>query len=492
MATDEFENQVFDALEHGSTPSAPRDVFILGAGFSKQISQQMPLLSELSQAIALRLPETASIDAIPFMTTNVEMALTFLSQPQPWMTEARRLRNRALFLEIGEAIATEIEHRSASVQACPGWLLRLVHWLHFRKAVVITLNYDTLLESAILAISGGECYPRNLIPFRFAAEQAVLGGDLQADSLELLKLHGSTNWRYSGRDSYSGEALQWSKIRGWSQQSDAGGAGEKVGDSFPLLIPPVTEKAGYFAHHCIQHLWKRASQALGAAKRVFCIGYSLPATDLTMRFLLSDLSMAEPADFYLVNFPSELEHFRDILPNSHFRLQDRFVGPKPICPFVDALFTDEFFPDVECEARNGRGPVEVAVRERLQVRQSIRAALDAGTCSIAEFRPSSITLLIEDARVRVDGRAEIPIRIPWEALEGLFLELRSANQQRIDLDRCDTSIRRYCHRHLGSWLAALLEAAGVATVWFCNNRWVVSPAGSNIEDIARWRQAAQV
>ena len=357
---------------------------------------------------------------------------------------------------------------------------------------MITLNYDTLRESAIQAISGGNCSPRSLIPFLFAAHEGELGDPLRADSLELLKLHGSTNWRYSGRDSYSGELIQWSTIKAWSQGSGVVRAGKKAGESlFPLIIPPVTEKAGYFAHNCIQHLWKRASLALGTAKRIYCLGYSLPTTDLTMRFLLADLARAEPVDFYLVNFPSELEHFREILPASHFHLRDRFVGSQPICPFVDALFTDEFFPDIEVAGSDGPGPVEVAVRERLQIGQTVRAATDTGTCSVAAFSPNSITLLLEDTRVPVDGRAEIPVRLPWEALERFVLELRSAQLQRVELAHCDAGIRSYCDRDLGPWLATLLDAAGVVAVWNCVNRWVVSPAGSNTEAIAHWRQAAR-
>ncbi len=354
---------------------------------------------------------------------------------------------------------------------------------------MIVLNYDTLLESAISDIRGGSCHPQSLTPFRFAAQQGVIGGDGRADSLELLKLHGSTNWRYSGRDSYSGELIQWSGIRGWGRRSEAPGATEKVEDSSPLIIPPVTEKSGYFAHHCVQYLWRRAFEALGTASRIFCVGYSLPATDLTMRFLLSDLATARPVEFYLVNFPSELKHFREILPESKFSLQDRFVGSEPICPFVDALFTDEFFPDFEVEGNDGPGPVELAIRDQLRVGQKVRAVLDAGTCSVGDFRPNSITLLLDDARVPVDGQAEIPVRLPWNTLEKVLLDLRSAHLQRVDLARCDAGIRSHCDRDLGPWLAALLEAAGVATVWFCINRWVVSPAGSNTGEIAESKLA---
>jgi hypothetical protein len=471
--------------------SAGSDVFILGAGFSKQISNEMPLLKELSKAVALRLPETKAIDPIPFIEADVEMAMTFLAQPQPWKTEAQRLRNRALFLELTEAMASEIEQRSASVRACPGWLLRFVHWLHFRRAAVITLNYDTLLESAIQAIPGGpDCYARNMIPFRFAAEQGGVGGDVRADSLELLKLHGSTNWRYSGRDSYSGELIQWSAIRRW-RNPVAVGDRERVEESFPLLIPPVTEKTGYFAHHCIRHLWKRASHVLGAAKRIYCLGHSLPTTDLTFRFLLSDLPAAEPVDFYLVNRPVELGHFREILPEARFRLHDRFLGSEPIPPFVDALFTHEFFPDLNFTESHSCGRVEAAIRQRVPVGKEIQAALGAGTCSVGDLRPNSVTLLIEDSSVPVEGRPEIPIRIPWKSLEGVFSDLLNARQQRMDLERCDECARTYYRRLLGPWVAALLEASGMATVWFCINRWVVSPAGSNTQEIAQWRSTAQ-
>src|SRR5579872_3586400 len=140
MGIDSFNEALHPSPGRG-TSSLAREVFILGAGFSKQISRHMPLLKELSEAISVRVPELGKIGPVPFLRTDVEMAMTFLSQPQPWLSDAQRLRHRALFLEITRAIAAEIEEdRSATVRACPGWLLKFVHWLHFRKAVVIVLN----------------------------------------------------------------------------------------------------------------------------------------------------------------------------------------------------------------------------------------------------------------------------------------------------------------------------------------------------------------
>lgn len=83
MEIDAF-NEALHPSAGRSTSDPAREVFILGAGFSKQISSHMPLLKELSEAIAVRVPELGRIGAVPFLTTDVEMAMTFLSQPQPW------------------------------------------------------------------------------------------------------------------------------------------------------------------------------------------------------------------------------------------------------------------------------------------------------------------------------------------------------------------------------------------------------------------------
>jgi hypothetical protein len=51
---------------------------------------------------------------------------------------------------------------------------------------VITLNHDTLLESAVLNHIRRSVLPTESDPVRFAAREAVVpGDDLQADSLEL-------------------------------------------------------------------------------------------------------------------------------------------------------------------------------------------------------------------------------------------------------------------------------------------------------------------
>src|SRR5687768_15400167 len=135
---------------------ASQDVFILGAGFSKAISAQMPVLRDLRDLLLQRLQQEPDLLSTPFLSQDLELALSFLSMRHPWLDESAYLRNRSLALRLSSAISEIVAERTEAVRtaspACPLWLLQLVHWMHERQAVVITLNYDTLLESAFGAI----------------------------------------------------------------------------------------------------------------------------------------------------------------------------------------------------------------------------------------------------------------------------------------------------------------------------------------------------
>ena len=103
-------------------------VFLLGAGFSKAASGFMPVLEELSQELeaqSLVPPHAAALGG------NVEDWLTYLSQPQPWNTEAENLRNKADFLDLTHAIGSVIRNREKQRDRdCPDWLKSLIRWWH--------------------------------------------------------------------------------------------------------------------------------------------------------------------------------------------------------------------------------------------------------------------------------------------------------------------------------------------------------------------------
>ena len=151
------------------------DVFVLGAGFSKAVSGSMPTLEDLSEEVITELTNIASYpdsafqiqDTLHALGTNIELWMTYLSQRQPWLKEEHHHRNLALAQEIRRQIREIIVRRKESAMQAPlpGWLNTLVMKWHMRRATVVTMNYDTIVESAAkeLEVDNG---PRiHLMPF---------------------------------------------------------------------------------------------------------------------------------------------------------------------------------------------------------------------------------------------------------------------------------------------------------------------------------------
>lgn len=332
------------------------DVFILGAGFSKAISPEMPLLNELSREVRNRInfPLNSRIE------DDVELWLTFLSQRHPWLSEADNLRNQALFIDISQEIAKILAERVDTVTetACPTWLSDLVSWWHDNSAEVITLNYDDLVEEVAVGLKvreEGKGQEWNLhyrdfcaVPLLPAAGRS--GGALGNSgwpTFRLIKLHGSINWFYSGSQIDYGESIYYTS-RGWGEKPEGDVAKRKwlrrqteIVDKVPMIIPPVAEKTSYFRHETLRSLWSQAGKALRQAQRVYCLGYSFPKTDITMRFLI-DSQLTQPgATFYVVNTDQQAkQHFTSVVSSFH-EVDVRFVGEDPIRRLVEALVNGE-------------------------------------------------------------------------------------------------------------------------------------------------------
>src|SRR5205809_2999133 len=88
-----------------------RDVFILGAGFSHAVSNELPLTRDLfalcRQAMlklgAEVLEDKDVMDSYARFGENVETWLTWLGSDQPWLNDIARWRNRAAFGEVAVA-----------------------------------------------------------------------------------------------------------------------------------------------------------------------------------------------------------------------------------------------------------------------------------------------------------------------------------------------------------------------------------------------------
>lgn len=278
-----------------------RDAFVLGAGFSRAISEEMPVLSELGEQIFNLLGPNAPAVLPNLPSTDFENWLSFLAEDDPWLREDDRLRNRSVFLQVSRLLCDLISAReiAARQDAPPDWLRMLVARWHEDEASVITFNYDTLVEAAFTETVRVYSSPDNEDPNYVSPSQifrapltpigARAGAVLVAPTIStfrLLKLHGSRTWLYSGRDSFFGEAIYDATLfRNWAS-NDTYERPWLLADKVPLVVPPTSGKTGFFNNETVRLQWRLAYQALQEADRIFIVGYSLPPTDLLTRFLL--------------------------------------------------------------------------------------------------------------------------------------------------------------------------------------------------------------
>ncbi len=150
-------------------PRHSSDVFILGAGFSHAISEDMPL----TDGLGAKLMKRADAQRILKFGGNFELQLSFLAQDHPFLSASQNLKNRALFFDM-----------------------------------VITLNYDCLVEEIVRAMIG----KREVPPFGW---------------LDLYVAPVTTIWQRLGLGAIGGVASSRMKVSG-NQESP--GRGLQRGD----------------------------------------------------------------------------------------------------------------------------------------------------------------------------------------------------------------------------------------------------------------------
>lgn len=328
------------------------EVYLLGAGFSRAITPAMPLLQDLARHIGRTFAETKRIppEVSAIMDSNLAHALSYLEQAKPWLTESDNLRHRALFLEFSSVIANDLDAivrqlASRREAAAPSWLRDLiVHW-HRSRSTVLTLNYDTLIETAALALPtsrGGPLSAQDLYPPLLTDAAVRLGNGNPArrkETFRLLKLHGSTNWYFSGRVAPQGEPIYFVPAlrAGRRHHEEHELRLRAVADKYPFLVPPIYDKSALFTHETIRALWFEAGEAMKQASRVVCMGYSLPESDLTMKHFLRTTVSPEARVEIVDPAENALDNFRVLLEGAGVKLSQPDSGPQCIRDYVRRL-----------------------------------------------------------------------------------------------------------------------------------------------------------
>ncbi|MGH7812582.1 MAG: SIR2 family protein [Candidatus Binataceae bacterium] len=145
---------------------------------------------------------------------------------------------------------------------------------------IITLNYDTLLDSALAqagwnpqigyGMSGGAS------KFKWKPPKALLNARYQ--QVKLLKLHGSLNWFARGSYTKLSRVFDSKPTRITNPDRT-----NEIKGFIRQIVPPVYGK--FFAHKHWREIWTRAYRDLLQAEMIVVVGCSLVDTDFHLRAL---------------------------------------------------------------------------------------------------------------------------------------------------------------------------------------------------------------
>jgi hypothetical protein len=325
-------------------------VFILGAGFSRCISDTMPLAQDFMLDLMATLQEGSrpTLDVDPF-AGDLEAWLSYLAGDQPWLSEEENLTNRALFVHVSQKLAKSLASREygALLGADPpdAAIEKLgAHWVS-DQSTIITFNYDTLAERLLTYSNVDRSWAELYGPSLMLKDGSQTTGrnfntcfDFDRYKCAVLKLHGSVNWKYSGLDAPGSAPVH---LVGPTERTMVASNGEidwlEIDKPYlkPLIIPPTGGKNRYYTNVAIMYQWTLARRGLNTADEAVIVGYSMPPTDRASIDMFA--TSFKGTRVTVVDTSNQLvDRLRRVLPGS-VHVEGEFAGrDDALQAFVDA------------------------------------------------------------------------------------------------------------------------------------------------------------
>ncbi len=127
-----------------------KEVFILGAGFSKLVDERFPVTTDLCKEILGNLPkihQTRLYQINPDIADDLERLMSFLISDLPWKDPSDVHFDRGIFT----AISTEISKYFLNLHRQQGSLnpilKNLINYIHENRSPMLSFNYDLLIET---------------------------------------------------------------------------------------------------------------------------------------------------------------------------------------------------------------------------------------------------------------------------------------------------------------------------------------------------------
>lgn len=134
--------------------------------------------------------------------------------------------------------------------------------------------------------------------------------EFEYEIAHLLKLHGSANWYYNDyelfyedfgtRNEYKIPSLTFEEKSGQVTKDYLNFYKAARHGLKPLIIPPVLDKNNFYSNGILKDLWSMAADYVKNAQAIHLIGYSIPETDLAIKYFLQ-ANINPDAEINIVN-----------------------------------------------------------------------------------------------------------------------------------------------------------------------------------------------
>jgi hypothetical protein len=351
--------------ETSSLSTYSREVFVLGAGFTKAFLPNAPLMvDDYGGAVLAKKFENFDYASrvLEWERThnqgekiNIERLLTRLAGHMPYDYDQKADEELGMLLvEVKKSYINRIEAVRENVDYMK-YLNDFAEYCVSNNIICITFNYDDVFDEAIWKVAGSMerrnkpywnpdgGYGFFCRPSRCAVEDMIVQKDIKTDML-LLKLHGSINWypRRGYTEPYSVDAIMHHER--WYEPTKYAEINEDVKfhiEPEPFLVPPILVKSAIVEQPILRLLWYLAYEALFRARKVTFVGYSCPLTDIAVRILFEEsLELLETKNIYVVNLAkgdSEAEKiidaYREVftkIPTKQFDFKGAFEWAKEL------------------------------------------------------------------------------------------------------------------------------------------------------------------